>query len=232
MKVQSLGVEAEARCLQRPGAEAAKAREEFVGGRDVTGDLEFEGFGGGEFLFGAEALPETDFDAARGKVAGVIEEMGFDGERGAIEGGADAHVGDTAVAAGLAFENGAGDVDAARGEKFLLGFQVESWKSEFAAGAGAGNDFAGEDEGAAEETAGVRDVAFGNLLADERAGNDLAIENHGGMDDDVEAVAHAEFAKEFYVAGLLVAKAEIIADDDGADVELLHQNSIHKIFGR
>ena len=62
------------------GAQAAEASEEFVGGGDVEGDLEAEVVGGGEFLFAAKALPEADFDVPGSEVAGIVEEMSFDGE--------------------------------------------------------------------------------------------------------------------------------------------------------
>ena len=54
------------------------------------------------------------------------------------------------MAARFAFETHACDVDAASGEKFLFGGEVERGKSEFAAGTGAADDFAGEGERAAE----------------------------------------------------------------------------------
>ena len=123
------------------GAEVAEAGEEFVGGGDVAGDLESEIFGGGEFLFAAEMLPETDFDVFGGEVAGVIEQMGFDSEAGAVEGGTHADVGDAAMAGGFTFQNRAGDVDAAGGEQFLVGLEIESGEKKFAAGASAADDF-------------------------------------------------------------------------------------------
>ena len=106
------------------GTEAAEAGEEFVGGGDVAGDLEAEVVGGGELFFFAKVLPKTNFDVAGSKVAGIVEEMSFDGEAGSVEGGTHANVGDAAVAAGFAFEDGAGDVDAASGKQFLVGLQI------------------------------------------------------------------------------------------------------------
>jgi len=106
------------------GAETAEASEEFVGGGDVAGDLEAEVVRGGEFLFAAEALPEADFDVPGSEVAGIVEEMSFDGEAGTVEGGAHADVGNAAVAAGFAFEDSARDVDALGGEEFLVGPEI------------------------------------------------------------------------------------------------------------
>jgi len=106
------------------GAEAAEAGEEFIGGGDVAGDLQAEVVGGGKLLFVAEAFPETDFDALRSKVAGIVEQVGFDGEAGTVEGGTHADVGDAAMAGGFAFEDGAGDVDAASGKQFLVGLEI------------------------------------------------------------------------------------------------------------
>ena len=62
----------------------------------------------------------------------------------------------------------------------------------------------------------MRDVAGGNLFANESTGNDFAVAGDGCVDDDFKAVAHAEFAKEFDVAELAMSEMEIIADDDGA----------------
>ena len=75
-------------------------------------------------MFVAKALPEADFDVPGSEVAGIVEEMSFDGEAGTVEGGAHADVSDAAMAAGFAFENGAGDVDALGGEEFLVGLEI------------------------------------------------------------------------------------------------------------
>src|SRR5215813_11675551 len=97
-------------------AETAKAGEEFAGTGDVVGDLQAKLFGAGEFFFGAKAAPELDFNARGRNVAFEVEEMCFDGLRGAVEGGASADVGDRAARLRFAFEHGAGDVDAALGQ--------------------------------------------------------------------------------------------------------------------
>ena len=106
------------------GAEATEAGEEFIGGGDVAGDLEAKVAGGGEPFFFAETLPEADFDVPGSEVARIVEQVSFDGEGGTVEGGTHADVGDTAVAAGFAFEDSAGDVDTAGGEEFLVRLQI------------------------------------------------------------------------------------------------------------
>jgi len=123
------------------GTEGAEAGEEFVGGGDVAGDLEAEVFGRGEFHFVAEAAPETDFDVLWSEVAGVIEQVSFDGEIGAVEGGTHADIGDATMAGGFAFEYGASDVNTLGGKQFLVGFEIQGGEKEFAAGAGAANNF-------------------------------------------------------------------------------------------
>ncbi len=214
------------------GAEAAEAGEEFVGGGDVADDLEAEVVGRSKLYFFAEALPETDFDVAGNEVAGIVEEMSFDSEAGTVEGGTHADVGDAAMAGGFAFEDGAGDVNAASGKQFLVGLQIYRGEEEFAASAGAANEFPGQDERAAEKARGVSNIAFGDLFANEGAGDDLAVEGDGLMDDDLETITHAEITKEFDVAGMAMAEAEIVADNNSADLQLTHENFIHKIFGR
>ncbi len=76
----------------------------------------------------------------------------------------------------------------------------------------------------------MSDVTGGNLFADQGAGDDLFVECDGRVDDNLEAIAHAEFAKEFDVAKLTMAEMEIVADDNGAYVQLTDQDFIHKIF--
>ena len=106
------------------GAEAAEAGEEFVGGGNVAGDLEAEIVRRGKLFFFTKPLPETDFNVLGSEVAGIIEQVSFDGEGGTVEGGTHANVGDTAMAAGFTFEDGAGDVDAASGKQFLVGLEI------------------------------------------------------------------------------------------------------------
>ena len=122
---------------------AAQAGEEAAGAGYVAGDLGAEFFGAGEFFFFAEALPKADFHALSGDFTGKIEQMRFDAERSAVEGGAHADVGYGAAAFGFAFEEGAGYVDAAGGQQLLVGLQIQGGEGEAAAGSGAGNNFAG-----------------------------------------------------------------------------------------
>src|SRR5579864_8299882 len=107
-----------------------------------------------------------------GDFAGKIEEVGLDAEGRTVESGANADVGDRAAALRFAGEKGAGDVDAASGQKLLVGLEVEGREGKAAAGAGAGNNFAGERKRAAEEARGVGEVAGGNFAANHGAGDD------------------------------------------------------------
>src|SRR5260370_27336964 len=82
---------------------AAEAGEEAAGGGDVAGDLGAQLFGAGEFLFFAEALPEAELHALCDDFTGKIEQVSFDAEGSAVEGGAHADVGDGAQVPGFAF---------------------------------------------------------------------------------------------------------------------------------
>src|SRR5260370_2360312 len=99
---------------------AAGAGEEAAGDGDVAGDLGAQLFGAGEFLFFAEALPEAELHALCDDFAGKIEQVSFDAEGSAVEGGAHADVGDGAAAPGFAFEESACYVDAGGGAKVLF----------------------------------------------------------------------------------------------------------------
>src|SRR5258708_28842683 len=83
---------------------AAQAGEKGVAARDVAGDLVAEGVRAKEFFFFAEALPEMELHAPGGDFPGKIQQVGLDTEGGAVEGGAEADVGDRAAAFGFAFE--------------------------------------------------------------------------------------------------------------------------------
>lgn len=106
------------------GADTAQAAEKRAGAADVGGDLRAEFFGAGEFSLGAEMAPEFELNAFGVDGTGEIEQVCFDGERGAIEGGAHADVGDGATRACFAFEQCACDIDAASGQQFLLGLKI------------------------------------------------------------------------------------------------------------
>ena len=103
------------------GPQTAEAGEESAGRGDIAGDFGAELVGAGEFLFVAEALPKLDFDAdgrqpetrttahwkihtaglagrsrvsVAGKNVAAFEDVRFDGDGRAVEGGADADVRD------------------------------------------------------------------------------------------------------------------------------------------
>src|SRR5258707_5558939 len=209
---------------------AAEAGEEAAGAGDVAGDLSAQRFGAGEFLFFAEALPEAEVHALGGDVAGKIEQVSFDAEGSAVEGGAHADVGDGAAAAGFAFEESACYVDAAGGQKLLFRLQVQRGERKAAAGAGAGNNFAGEGEGAAEEPGGVGDVGGGDFAANGGAGDDFAIEGDGRNDFDGEPVARTQLAEQGYVAALPVTEAKIFTHQHGAHVQATNENLIDEFL--
>src|SRR5580692_3999156 len=157
--------------------------------------------------------------------------MRFHGHRLAVESGAHADIGYGPHAAGQALEISAGDVHTATREQFLLGNQIERRKSETRAVAGAADHLAGEDEGTAEETRGVRDVAGHDFASDNRAGNNFAVELHWRNDGDLKIVPEAEFAEELYVAGLAMTEAEIFSDKDGFYAEIADEDLFDEIVG-
>ncbi len=209
----------------------AKAGEEFVGGGYVFRDLGAEFFGAAEFFFFAEALPEMDFDAARGDFRNGLEDMRFDAEGRTVEGGAHADICDRTASARFALEKRARDVDAASGQEFLLGSEIQRGKGEAAASAGARDDFTGEDEGTAEKAGGMRNVTCGDLAADDGAGDDFVFADDGRENDDVETAVGAEQEKHPRVAGLFVAEAEIFADINGANAQIADEDLVHEFFG-
>src|SRR5579859_427220 len=75
-------------------------------------------------------------------------------------------------------------------------------------------------------------AARGDFAADGGAGDDFAVERNRGDDFDGESVAGAEFAEQGDVAGLLVAEAEILSDQDGADVQSAYQDLFDEFLGR
>jgi len=133
--------------------------------------------------------PEFKLDAPGVDGAGEIEQVGFNGEGSAVEGGAHADVGDGAAGAGFALEQRTRDVNAARGQEVLLGLEIERRKGEPRTGAGAGDDGTGERVRTAEETGGAVDAACGDFAADGGAGDDFAAAGDGRDDSDFEAEA-------------------------------------------
>src|SRR5712692_6285408 len=169
--------------------------------------------------------------APGGDFTGKIEQVGFDTEGGAVEGGAEADVGDRAAAAGFPFEQGARDVDAAGGQKLLLGLEIQGGEGEAAAGAGAADDFAGEGEGAAEEPRGVSDVAGGDFAADHSAGNNFSLVGDWRNDLHREAVARAQSAEQVDVARLLMTEAEVFSYQNSTHVQAANENLLDEVVG-
>lgn len=83
---------------------------------DIGEDLGAEVFGGREAAFGAEAVEEVNGDLGGSVTGEGFEEEGFDGEMGAVVGGAIADVGDGGPGAGGAAVAGSSDIDAIEGQ--------------------------------------------------------------------------------------------------------------------
>ena len=123
--------------------------------------------------------------------------MCFDAEGGAVESGAHANVCYGAMAARLAFETRARDVDAAGGQQFLLHGKIQGGKGEATACSRAGDDFAGESEGPAQKSRSVGDISCGNFAANDGAGDHFAAIDDGRNDYDFETKFCAKRGKQF-----------------------------------
>src|SRR5262245_14376368 len=100
------------------------------------------------------------------------------------------------------------------------------------AGTRAGYNFSGEDKLASKQARRARDVAIGDLFANERAGDHFATVNHWGKDDDLEPVFRAQPSQEIHIAGLLVAEAKIFSDEQGPDAQVAKKNLLDKLLWR
>ena len=78
----------------------------------------------------------------------------------------------------------------------------------------------------------MSDIAGGNFAADDSAGDDFALVDDWRKDDDLKAAFGAELRQELGVAGLLMAEAKIFADEDGANLKIVHENLVDKFLGR
>src|SRR5579859_323741 len=172
-------------------AETAEARKETVRPGDVARDLRFQFFGVCEFSFLAQAFPKTNLDPFGCKLFGRVEQMRFDGQGSAVERGPHANVGHGAAAFRFAIEHRAGDVNAASGQKFLLGLKIQRRNREAMADAFAGNDRAGENERAPEQPAGTADVAVGYFAAKNRAADNFSAIDHRRHHDHFKSEAFA-----------------------------------------
>src|SRR5260221_2913178 len=142
-----------------PGcAVAAEATEETPTIGDVAGDLGAQLFRARKFLFFAEALPEAYLHALCSDFPGKIEQIRFDAQRSAVEGGPHADIGDRGTALGFTFVQRCCRVRDSARQKLLLRFQVQRRESKAPASAGASDNFAREGAWTAEGTRGVRDV--------------------------------------------------------------------------
>src|SRR5260370_41384245 len=172
-----------------------------------------------------------ELHALGGDFAGIIEEMSLDAESRTVEGGADADVGDRAATLVFAFEESSRHIDAARGQKLLLGLEIQGGEREAAAGAGASDDFAREGEGTAEEPRGVSDVASGDFAADHSAGDDFSLVGDGRNNLHGEAVARAESAEQVDVARLLMTEAEVFSYQNSTHVQAANENLLDEVVG-
>jgi len=204
--------------------------EEGTCAGEVALDLRAQGVGAGEFLFVAKTMPEADFERTGRYFLRKIEQVAFDGEVRAVEGGTHADVCGGAIDA--AVEQGFRHVDAMGGQAFLFGDEVESGENETAACAGAGANFSGEGKGAAKEACGSRHLSRADEGANGRAGDDRAA-NHdrrNGFDGKIELAT--ECGENTHVAGLTMAKTEIFADEHGGGAQAVDENAADKLFGR
>ena len=87
-----------------------------------------------------------------------------------------------------------------------------------------------EKEAAAEEASGMADFALIKVLADGGAGDNLVAIRHGGKELRGEIVSVTEFAQGIGGAGLAVAEAEVVANNDGLGVEPFDDNLRNKFF--
>src|SRR5258706_2417180 len=124
------------------GAVAAEATEETPRIGDVAGDLGAQLFRARKFLFFAEALPEAYLHALCSDFPGKIEQIRFDAQRSAVEGGPHADIGDRAAALGFTFEQRSCHVDASAPPKLLLWFQGQRRESKAPATSGGSAHFA------------------------------------------------------------------------------------------
>lgn len=217
-----------------PETEAAgrvEAGKECAGSSNVLFNLGTQGFGTGESLLVAQAEPEADFHLSGSDFLGKVEEVRLDGKLGAIEGRTNADVCGRAIAA--AQNDRFGSVDAARGEKFLFGGEIQRGEDEAAASASADSNFAGEREWTTEQTCSLRQVAIGNGGANSAARNDHATQDHRGyaLDVEIQAVAQsaAEFAEDRNIASLAMAEAKILTDAYDTGVHGLDENAPDEI---
>src|SRR5258708_38279296 len=104
--------------------------------------------------------------------------MRFDAQRGTVERWALTDIGDRAVAARLAFEARASDVDAASGKQLLLRGEGQRGKGEAQSCPSADDHFAREPEGPTQKTRGVGHVCLGNITATRRPANACSLIDH------------------------------------------------------
>ena len=148
-----------------------------------------------------------------------VEQVGLDGEGVGAEGGAVADVGDGFEEVGGVPTLERGDVDAVSGEQFGVGGEVDGGDRVAGAVAAAGGGGAVDGEGAAEQSAGVADIACGDEGADAAGGDGAPRKMRGVIDADGEAEFAAERGEAVDVGFGAVAEAEIFAFVDFDRVE-------------
>src|ERR1700674_130139 len=200
--------------------------------RNVPGDLRAQLFGAAEFLFLAQALPESHFDAFRSRLQLQVEHVGFNAERRTVERRAHTDVRDRAVAARLAFDARPGDVNAAGWQELLFGCEIQRWERKAAAGTGAANNLARECERPPQKPPSMGHVALRHFTADDGARNHFAPVNNRGEDYDLESVLGTKLRQQLYVACLLMPEAKIFANQNGLYVQIANKNLFGKFLGR
>jgi len=191
-------------------------REDPPGLGDILGDPGFQRVQRAEFLLGAQAGAEGDFDVLAVDVLVEIEEVEFQDALagGGANGGADAEV-DDAFERAASPEGGHG-VHAVGGELLVVCAQIRGGKAEGAAELVAAHDCAEDRVVAAQQQGGASEVACLDGTADGGAGDDFAIDLDGGDADLVETEAVAHLAEHFEIAGTAAAEAPLVADADFA----------------
>lgn len=200
-----------------------QAVEILAGGLRIVLDLRREAFNIVKLALGAQELVKVNAHLMAVEVSAEIKQKALDVHIAAVaHGRADTDIRHRQVL--LPVDICLGRVNsAARDDNALRKAHVDGGRAHLRSEAVAAADMVGERVRMAEVGVRLFHIAAFDELADERGADDNSVAAHGGDDVAADAALCAVASELFGCAESLVTKAEIVPDDDPAQVHLVDE---------
>src|SRR5882724_2047617 len=156
--------------------------------------------------------------------------MRLDGKSSAVESWPNTNIGYRAPAFAFVLQQCSGDIDAASGQEFLIRAQIQSGECKFTASAGSAYNRSCQDKRSPQQPPGLGDLSLCDFAPDHGAGDYFAVRHDWRDAGNLKTVHFSQVPEQLSIAGLLVAKAKILADEQRANLQFVHQNLLDEFL--